>query len=53
MRYFSDSFIHSRQIDPCNTNNIVSDDMTYNEKLLIKEKASQAIFAKTWSDVVW
>ena len=53
MRYFSDSFIHLKQVDPCNTNNIVSDDMTYNEKLLIKEKATQAILANTWSDVIW
>lgn len=53
MEYFRDSFVSSRLVDPCNANNVVSEDMTFQEKSLIKQKAQQAIQASNWSNVIW
>ena len=52
MQYFVDSFVSSRLEDPCNTKNIVSDDMTINDKFSVKEKAREA-FSTIWRKVIW
>ena len=52
MEYFVDSFVYSKIVDPYNTNNIVSNDMTDNDKLLVKEKAKQT-FSTMWRNIIW
>jgi hypothetical protein len=50
--YLRDSFPNARVIDPANTNNIISDDLTAAEKQAIKSAAAAAITAKTGGEIV-
>ena len=50
--YLRDSFLAARVIDPANTNNIISDDLTANQKMAIKQAAENALAAKTWEEIV-
>jgi hypothetical protein len=51
LEYLRDTFITARFVDPANTNNIISDDLTMRERAMIASAASVAL-SKTWSDVV-
>jgi SMODS domain-containing protein len=51
--YFQDGFIGARFMDPSNTNNIVSDDLTQEEKKAIKNKSAISRSKKTWQEIVW
>jgi hypothetical protein len=51
-KYLQDSFSLARVVDPANTNNIISDDLTSAEKILIKNAAVQARNAKQWNEIV-
>ncbi len=42
-----------RTMDPANTNNVLSDDLTTADKKKISFKAANALSAKYWSEVVW
>ncbi|BAH74953.1 hypothetical protein [Solidesulfovibrio magneticus] len=50
--YIKESFMSARVVDPANTNNIVSDDLTDTEKRIIKSKAEQALTASNWGQIV-
>lgn len=50
--YLRDSFISARVIDPANTNNVISDDMTAAQKTAIKTAAGAALGAKNLGDIV-
>jgi hypothetical protein len=50
--YLRDSFPTSRVVDPANTNNIISDDLTVAEKASVKAAAARALNAKTWGEIV-
>jgi len=52
-RYISDNIKTVRFIDPSNTNNIISDDITITEKTNLKKAADIAINAQLWSQVVY
>lgn len=43
----------ARFIDPANTNNVISDDLTISEKSAIERKAMEFQRASSWSQVVW
>jgi hypothetical protein len=49
--YLRDSFSNARFVDPANTNNIISDDLTAPEKAKIKAAAELAL-KSNWSQVV-
>ncbi len=51
-RYLRDSFTNARVVDPANTNNIISDDLTGAEKAKIKAAAEQALAASNWNQIV-
>lgn len=51
-KYFRDNFTLSRVIDPANTNNCVSDELTVVEKAKIKAAAALTLGAKDWSQIV-
>jgi hypothetical protein len=51
-KYLRDSFPNARVVDPANTNNIISEDLTAAEKAKIKAAATVAINAKTWGEIV-
>jgi hypothetical protein len=50
--YLRDSFPSARYIDPANTNNVVSDDLTATEKQAISSAARAARSAPYWEDIV-
>jgi hypothetical protein len=50
--YLRDKFSNARVIDPANTNNIISDDLTVAERCKIRTAAEQAIKATNWDQVV-
>lgn len=50
--YLRNSFSDARVIDPANTNNIISDDLTMAEKAKVKTIATQAIAAADWSQII-
>jgi hypothetical protein len=51
LEYLGDSFVNARVIDPANTNNIISDDLTVAEKNAVKSAAVTAL-SGTWSEFV-
>lgn len=50
--YLESSFISDRFIDPANSNNVISDDLSLAEKSLVAIEAQKASLAKYWSDIV-
>jgi hypothetical protein len=48
----SDRFPNDRVVDPANTNNIISDDLTLAERGEIKAAAEQAIKTTNWNQIV-
>lgn len=51
-QYFRDTFLNARVVDPANTNNIISDDLTAAEKAKVKATAEQALQAQNWNQIV-
>ncbi len=51
--YLRDNFASARIIDPSNTNNIISDDLTSFEKGAIKAIAQGSCTKKTWEEILW
>ena len=49
LEYLKNTFISRRVIDPANSNNIISDDLTQNEKSIIVNKAASAL-GKSWGE---
>ena len=50
--YLRDTFPSARVVDPANTNNVISDDLTVVGKARIKAVAEQALKATDWSQIV-
>jgi hypothetical protein len=50
--YLKDSFSTVRVVDPANTNNVISDDLTAAERGRVKAAAERALQAKDWSEIV-
>jgi hypothetical protein len=50
--YLRDSFTDARVVDPANTNNVISDDLTATEKQKISNAARAARNAPMWGDIV-
>jgi Nucleotidyltransferase domain len=51
-KYFRDTFSNARIVDPANTNNIISDDLSAADKAKIATAASNALAASTWEQIV-
>lgn len=51
--YLSNGFSSARFVDPANTNNIVSDDLTANEKKSIAERARISRHEQNWGSIIW
>jgi hypothetical protein len=50
--YLRDRFSNARVVDPANTNNIISDDLTAAERARVKATAEQTLRATNWSQIV-
>lgn len=51
-QYLRDTFSNARVVDPANTNNIISDDLTIAERATVKSAAAQALQASNWGQIV-
>ena len=49
----STEFPNSRYLDPSNTNNVVSDDLSYIEKVRVQNQASASASKSQWGQIVW
>lgn len=50
--YLRDKFENARVVDPANTNNILSDDLTVAEKKAVRVAATRALAATDWNQIV-
>jgi hypothetical protein len=50
--YLRDRFLIARVVDPANTNNVISNDLSLADKIKIAQAARQALNAKTWGEIV-
>lgn len=58
LAYFSQKITTARFIDPANSSNVISDDLTALEKLLVSSKAQSTLSSKflslgNWNSVIW
>ncbi len=52
-QYFSDELQNAVLIDPANTNNIISNELTFAEKKAISNQAKQSLIAPYWENILW
>ena len=52
VRYLTDKFPTARFVDPADSNNIVSDDLSVAQRATIAAEASRALSATNWSQIV-
>ncbi len=53
LEYLSTNFVNARIVDPANTANVISDDLTLHEKQLISSTANFSRFQPNWGTIVW
>ncbi|MDA0782794.1 MAG: nucleotidyltransferase [Proteobacteria bacterium] len=53
LEFISNNLTATQYVDPANTNNIISNDLTYSEKLTIANKAKLSRSQKNWGSIVW
>lgn len=53
LRYLRDKFKDAKVVDPANSNNIISDDLTTLGKLLISLQASSSCLQSNWNKIIW
>lgn len=53
LEYLSNSFATARHVDPANTNNIISDDLSVAEKKAIADQAQKSAKEQYWEQIVW
>ncbi|MBU6500342.1 MAG: nucleotidyltransferase [Patescibacteria group bacterium] len=51
--YFQGSFLTAKVVDPANTNNAISDDLTFQEKQSIARQAKISRSQPNWSGIIW
>jgi hypothetical protein len=51
-QYLSTNFVSARIVDPANSNNVISDDLTVAEKEKVRQAAVKALSASTWQEIV-
>jgi hypothetical protein len=52
LQYLRDRFPNARMVDPANTNNIISDDLSAADKAKISTAAAEALKAAHWEHIV-
>jgi hypothetical protein len=53
LEYLRDKFVTAAVIDPANSNNKLSDELTVAEKKLIAQKAVSCLKATNWNQILW
>jgi hypothetical protein len=53
LRYISNSIQSTRIVDPSNTNNVISEDLSASEKAVIASQASRSCQEQYWERIIW
>lgn len=53
LQYIIDNLLNIKVVDISNTNNILSEELTYGEKVAIINKAKESVQQKYWEHIVW
>lgn len=53
LEFFRDSLPSTRYVDPANTNNIISDDLSASQKYVIANQAKSSRNQSAWGGIVW
>ena len=53
LEFFRDNIASTRYVDPANTNNIISDDLSATQKAIISSQAKTSRNQQTWEGIVW
>lgn len=53
LEYLRDSFVAAVVIDPANSNNRISDELSQSEKQSIAQEASSSLAKKYWKEILW
>lgn len=51
--YLRDHFVQARVVDPSNSNNVISDDLSFTEKQAIQSVALLSCTKKHWEQILW
>jgi hypothetical protein len=51
--YLRDNFLAARVVDPANSGNIISNDLTVQEKLAVSSEARNSLTKSTWEQIIW
>lgn len=53
LKYIRDNVETVKLVDPANTNNIVSDLISYNDKINMKNNADASLRKQSWNEIIW
>lgn len=53
LQYLRDTFSEARVIDPSNSNNIISDDLSREGKLAVSNAARNSLMKPNWNQIIW
>lgn len=53
LEYLRDNFLRARFVDPANTNNIISADLSEDNKQRISRQAAATLLVQNWNQVIW
>ena len=53
LRYISNSILSVRVLDPSNTGNVISDDLSKADKTLIASQANSSLQEQYWEKIIW
>lgn len=53
LRYIGDNIGSLRVVDPANSNNILSDDLTAGEKRILSTQAQKSMTEQYWEQIIW
>jgi hypothetical protein len=53
LEYLRDQFVGARVIDPANSNNVISDEISYSGKLEVASVARTSLTKARWEDIIW
>jgi hypothetical protein len=53
LTYISQNISTVRIVDPGNTNNVISDDLTFAQKVTLSNAASNALWETYWEQIIW
>lgn len=53
LRYIKNNICSAHVLDPANTNNVLSDDLTRFEKQLLMQQAEKSLAEQYWGQIIW